>query len=183
MTSSLALPTLPCVHLCPNLPLFKRPLKHSHFLCCSVPSFGVSTVSLKKPSFNIPSTSTLIFIKRRSRQHMKLLCLGEPSVRFSWCWCFCCCVIILLLYLHLSMFFILLWFIHIFFSTSSLTLLLTIAGVFTRHFILYFQPSPPQSDSRHFHFSTIPSWRERYALEWACFTHRRFLPYAPSPTF
>ena len=48
--------------------------------------------------------------------------------------------------------------------------------------ILYFQPSPSQSDSRHFHFSTIPSCREHYGLEWAFFTHRRFLPYAPSPT-
>ena len=95
-----------------------------------------------------------------------LLCLGEPPVRFLWCWCFCCCIFILLLYLHLSMFFILLLFIHIFFSTSSLTLLLTIAGVFTQHFILYFRPSPPQSDSRHFHFSTIPSSRERYGLDW-----------------
>ena len=34
-------------------------------------------------------------------------------------------------------------------------------------------------------FSTIPlsSYRERYGFEWAFFTHRRFLPYAPSPTF
>ena len=80
MTSSLALPTLPCVHLCPNLPFFKRPLKYSCFLCCSMPSFGVSTISLKKSSFNISSTSTLIFIKRRNRQHMKLLTLlGRTS--------------------------------------------------------------------------------------------------------
>ena len=51
--------------------------------------------------------------------------------------------------------------------------------------ILYFQPSPSQSDSRHFHFSTIPlsSYCERYGFEWAFFTHRRFLPYALSPTF
>ena len=47
--------------------------------------------------------------------------------------------------------------------------------------ILYFQPSPSQSDSRHFHFSTISlsSYRERYGFEWAFFTHRRFLSYAP----
>ena len=47
--------------------------------------------------------------------------------------------------------------------------------------ILYFQPSPSQSDSRHFHFSTIPlsSYRERYGFECAFFTHWRFLPYAP----
>ena len=51
--------------------------------------------------------------------------------------------------------------------------------------ILYFQPSPSQSDSRHLHFSTIPlsSCRERYGLEWTFFTHRCFLPCAPSPTF
>ena len=51
--------------------------------------------------------------------------------------------------------------------------------------ILYFQPSPSQSDSRHFHFSTIPlsSYCERYGFEWAFFTHRRFLPYAPSQHF
>ena len=51
--------------------------------------------------------------------------------------------------------------------------------------ILYFQTSPSQSDSRHFYFSTIPlcSYRERYDCEWAFFTHRRFLPYAPSRHF
>ena len=51
--------------------------------------------------------------------------------------------------------------------------------------ILYFQPSPSQSDSRYFHFSTIPlsSYRERYGFEWAFFTHRCFLPYTPSQHF
>ena len=51
--------------------------------------------------------------------------------------------------------------------------------------ILYFQPSPSQSDLRHFHFSTIPlsSYHERYGFEWGFFTHRRFLPYAPSRHF
>ena len=51
--------------------------------------------------------------------------------------------------------------------------------------ILYFQPSPSQSDSRHFHFSTIPlsSHRECYRFEWAFFAHRRFLPYVPSRHF
>ena len=95
MTSSLALPTLPCVHLCPNLPLFKRPFKYSRFLCCSMPSFGVSTISLKKSSFNISSTSTLIFIKRRNRQHMKLLTLlGRTSSQVF------VMLVFLLLYLH-----------------------------------------------------------------------------------
>ena len=45
--SSRALSTFSCVNLCPNLPLSMRLFKHSHFLCCSVPSFGVSTVSPK----------------------------------------------------------------------------------------------------------------------------------------
>ena len=33
-----------------------------------------------------------------------------------------------------------------------------------------------QAFSSHF-------YREHYGFEWAFFTHRRFLPYAPSPTF
>ena len=66
--------------------------------------------------------------------------------------------------LHLSFFFI-----RIFFSTSSVDY----CQVFRP--ILYFQPSPSQSDSRHFYFSTIPlsSYRECYGFEWAFFTHRR----------
>ena len=53
-----------------------------------------------------------------------LLYLGENRRRFLWC---CCCILIFdlhfLVVLHLSMFFILLLlFIHIFYSTSSLTL-------------------------------------------------------------
>ena len=51
--------------------------------------------------------------------------------------------------------------------------------------ILYFQPSPSQSDSWHFHFSTIPlsSYHKCYGFEWAFFTHRCFLPYPPSQHF
>ena len=44
IVSSLALSTLSCVHLCPNkcaLPLSMTLFKHSRFLCCSMPSFGV----------------------------------------------------------------------------------------------------------------------------------------------
>ena len=69
MTSSLGL-TLPYVHLCPNLPLSMRPFNYSCFLCYSIPSFGVSPISLKNSlSFNI--SSTIIFIKYRNHQHMK----------------------------------------------------------------------------------------------------------------
>ena len=109
MTSSLALSSLTYVHLCPNLPLSMRTFKHSRFLCCSMPSFGVSTVSLKKSSsFSMSPTLVIAFIKGRNRYQMKdnikykgntnntsviiflkiqrlpamLLSLGEPPVRF-----------------------------------------------------------------------------------------------------
>ena len=54
--------------------------------------------------------------------------------------------------------------------------------------ILYFRPSPLQSDSQHIHFNLSEIffsqfYRERYGFELVFFTHRRFLPYAPSPTF
>ena len=51
--------------------------------------------------------------------------------------------------------------------------------------ILYFQPSPSQSDLWHFHFSTIllSSFHEHYGFEWTFFTHKHFLPYAPSQHF
>ena len=51
--------------------------------------------------------------------------------------------------------------------------------------ILYFQPSPSQSDSRHFHFSTIPlsSYRECYGFEWAFFTLSSFPTFLAQPAF
>ena len=51
--------------------------------------------------------------------------------------------------------------------------------------ILYFQSRPSQTNLQHFHFSTIPlsSYCERYDFEWAFFTYRRFLHYAPSQYF
>ena len=111
---SLALSTLPCLHLCPfisiNLPLSMALFKHSHFLCCSIPYFGVSTISPKNSSsFNLFSTSPITFIKYRNRHQIKnnirygnidntsvtiffksksqklsamVLCLGEPPMRF-----------------------------------------------------------------------------------------------------
>ena len=106
--SLLALSTLLCVHLCPSLPLSMIPFNSSHFLCCSISSFGVSTTSPKNSSFSISSASAIIFIKCRNRYQMKnnirykgntnnnsviiffksqklptmLLCLGEPPARF-----------------------------------------------------------------------------------------------------
>ena len=134
----------------------------SRFLCCSMSSFGVSTTS-----FNMFSTSAMIFIKCWNQYHMKnntrykgninitsvIIFLKLPAENlqyFPWDnlqWDFCCIFILFLtfilllmffisfliftlLYRPLLMFFILLLFIHIFFSTSSLTLLWTIAGGF-----------------------------------------------------
>ena len=105
-----------------------------------------------------------------------------------------CIFILLLLYLHfifisffdlhfvvvvlrLSMFFI-----HIYFSTSSLTLPWTIAG-FLYPFCT-FNPAHRRVICDTF-ISTFwgSSYRKRYGFEWALFIHRRFLPYAPSLTF
>ena len=73
-----------------------------------------------------------------------LLCLAEPPLRLLWS-------SFLLLYLHLSMFFILLLlFIYIFFRRHPSPFRGLSPGFL--HPILYFQPCPLQSDSRHFHF-------------------------------
>ena len=75
ITSSLALSTLPCVHICPNkcaLSFSMTLFKHSRFLCYSMPSFGVSKTSPKKSSsFNMSPTSAIIFITYRNCHHMK----------------------------------------------------------------------------------------------------------------
>ena len=67
-----------------------------------------------------------------------VLCLREPPARFLWC-CYSFFIFILFLYLHFILL-LLLFFIHIFFSTSFLTLPWTIVGHFTPHFILSAQP-------------------------------------------
>ena len=56
-----------------NLPLSMALFKHPHFLCCSMPSFGVSTTSPKNSSsFNVsPLYIAIIFITYRNRQHLK----------------------------------------------------------------------------------------------------------------
>ena len=70
--SSPALSTFSCVHLCPSLPLSMILFNSSRFLSCSVPSFGVSATSPKKPlSFYISPALPIIFIKRRNRNQMK----------------------------------------------------------------------------------------------------------------
>ena len=94
--------------------------------------------------------------------------------RFLWCWssfC-CCCCSSFVVFLHSHFLFDILPHPSVNYRQIFRT-------------ILYFQPSLSQGHSRHFHFSTIPlsSYRERYGFEWAFFTHRRFLPYAPSRHF
>ena len=96
----------------------------------------------------------------------------ENLQRFLWCWSSFCCYSL---------------FVNVFHSHFLFDIMPHPSVDYRQVFrpILYFQPSPSQSDSRHFHFSTIPlsSYRERYGFEWAFFTHRRFLPYAPSQHF
>ena len=98
----------------------------------------------------------------------------ENLQRFLWCWSsFCCCC-------YSS-------FVDVFHSHFLFDIIPHPSVDYRQVFrpILYFQPSPSHSDSRHFHFSTIllSSYHERYGFEWAFVTHRHFLPYAPSQHF
>ena len=98
----------------------------------------------------------------------------ENLQRFLWCWSsFCSCYSSFVDVLHS----------HFLFEIIPHTSV-DYRQVFFRP-ILYFQPSPSQSDSRHFHFLAIPlsSYHERYGFKWAVFTHRCFLPYTPSQHF
>ena len=114
-----------------------------------------------------------------------VLCLGEPPKRFLGCWLsFCCCTFIC----RCSSFCCCIFICscssfcccssHCF-LTSSLTLPWTIAGFFTPHFILSAQPMAEWFATLSF-VQSFRSCRERYDLEWAVFTYRHFLPYAPS---
>ena len=91
-------------------------------------------------------------------------------------------IFILLLYLHLLMFFIFLFFFSFLLNIISHPSVGYCRGFYT-HFILSVQPIAEWFATLS--FSTIPLsfCREHYGFEWAFFTHRRFLPYAPSPTF
>ena len=64
--SSLTLSALLCVHL-HSLTLSTAFFNSSCYLCCSIPSLGVSTTYQKTMS----PTSVIIFIKCRNRNHMK----------------------------------------------------------------------------------------------------------------
>ena len=100
--------------------------------------------------------------------------LGRTSRRFLWCWLWL--LLLLLLFYSLEVFTFPGYFslppaLHPSFSgpwrpPPALTLrwLLSVALSFARLFTSQF-------------------YRERYGFEWAIFSHRCFLPYAPSPTF
>ena len=79
MASSLALSSLPCVHLCPNLPSSMILFSSSLFLWCSMPSFGVYQQCLQKT-------------------HYRLICLQLPRT-FLWCNCIFISFVILILLL------------------------------------------------------------------------------------
>ena len=91
-------------------------------------------------------------------------------------------IFILLLYLHLLMFFIFLFFFSLLLNIISHPSVGYCRGFYT-HFILSVQPIAEWFATLS--FSTIPLsfCREHYGFEWAFFTHRRFLPYAPSQHF
>ena len=152
--------------------------KQSPFLCCSVPSFGVSTTSPKKSSsFNMFSTSPIIFIKCRNRDHMKnnirykgntnntsvilyfncrtktprnVTLLGRTSEEVFMMLLF----FISFLYLHFIFDLHFVVVLHLFFLHSHLLFdviphpFVDYRRVFTP--LLYFQPSPSQSDSPQF---------------------------------
>ena len=92
--------------------------------------------------------------------------------------------ILLLLYLHLSIFFILLLFFSLLFDVIPHPSVdyRTITRVFTPHFILSAQPIAEWFATLSF-VEPFCSCRGRYGLEWAFFTHRRFITYAPSQHF
>ena len=108
-----------------------------------------------------------------------LLCLGEPPRRF-----------LLLLYLHFISdlhFVVVSSFVdfrhsHLLFRHHPSPFRGLLSGFYT-HFILSVQPIAEWFAILSFSTFLLSSCRERYGFEWAFFTHRRFLPYAPSPTF
>ena len=106
-----------------------------------------------------------------------VLCLGEPPRRFVAVDLHFIFDLNFVVVLHLSTFFI-----HICFRHHP-SLVRGLSWSFYTNFILSVQPIAERFATLS--FSTIPlsSYRECYSFGWAFFTHRRFLPYAPSPTF
>ena len=99
-----------------------------------------------------------------------VLCLGEPPGGFCDVGC-CCCFFTSLEVFHFIAF------------RHHPSPFRGLSPGFYTHFILSAQPIADWFVTLS--FSTIPlsSYRERYNFEWAFFTHRRYLSYAPSPTF
>ena len=108
-----------------------------------------------------------------------LLCLGEPPRRF-----------LLLLYLRFIFdlhFVVVSSFVdfrhsHLLFRHHRSPFRGLLPGFYT-HFILSAQPIVEWFAILSFSTFPLSSCRERYGFKWAFFTHRRFLPYGPSPTF
>ena len=139
--------------------------KHSCFLCCLTPSFGVSTTSPKNSSsFHVSPTSAIIFIRSWNRHHMKnnirykgnvnntsvIIFYSKVDSKNSQRW---------YLLRRTSRF---LWFCLLLFLTSLEVFhfmafqrhpspFRELLPIFTP--VLYFQPSSSQSDSWHFHFN------------------------------
>ena len=106
-----------------------------------------------------------------------VLCLGEPPRRFLWCW-LSFLVFISFLYLH----FIVVLYLSFFF--------ISFPGYFTMSPALHpgfsgpWKPPPALSSTpTTFGCLFFLIYRERYGFERAFFTHRCFLPYAPSRHF
>ena len=105
-----------------------------------------------------------------------VLCLGEPLGGF--CDVSCCCCFSFIFVLHsVVVLHLLLFFIHF-------------PGYFIMPPALHpgfsgpWRPPPALSSTlTNFDCLCFFIYRERYGFEWAFFTHRRFLPYAPSPRF
>ena len=140
---------------------------------------------------NTNNTSVIIFLKSKVKNSQRCYFAWE-NLRGGLC---CCCIFISFSF-HFCVFKILkigysicifivcllMFFIHIYFPASCLTLPWTIAGFLHPFYI--FSPAHRKVICDTF-ISTFPgsSYREHYGFEWAFFTHRRFLPYAPSQTF
>ena len=97
---------------------------------------------------NTNNNSAIIFLKSQKLPAM-VLCLGEPPVRYLWYCCssFCCCILIFDLHFADVLHFVVVLLIAFRRHPSPFR---GLSPGFL-HPILYFQSSPSQSDSRHFH--------------------------------
>ena len=108
-----------------------------------------------------------------------VLCLGEPPGRFFlllFFISFCCCSSF-----HFWSSFVVV--LHLFAFRHYPSPFRELSPGFYTHFIISAQPIAEWFTTLSFSSFPGSSYRERYGFEWAFFAHRRFLPYAPSPTF